>query len=360
MRSARAMLDVRINPDINFVADGFLLDEIGEVRALPPELAILAELSRSWMPWASLAAAGFPAWQIERLFLVGIVDVGRGRFCIPRRARTYYEDQFPERAAERPFATWLNATLPRVLWLGLPYTNLARLAHSTAVGLADILAAASPVTIPIIGVLPDEAPSIPGHEEIEDLVGLAADLNLRLGIIGGDHRATWSILGTVKSALPGKAVQYIHVDAHHDLYGYRSDRPPKHVNHANFLADLLQRGCVDRAVIIGRRDGAEPLQAALDDGLPIGLSATGEGWRPTDWSDDAHTHLAVDLDVLDPCWASAVSSPIGEGWTPDVLLRAIANIMSETRIHSCSVVEAGGGDPATTEAALAVIELLGT
>jgi len=55
-----------------------------------------------------------------------------------------------------------------------------------------------------------------------------------------------------------------------------------------------------------------------------------------------------------------VCSPIDEGWTPDTLLRTLAKMMGETRLHSCSVVEAGGGDPATTEAALAVIELLGT
>jgi hypothetical protein len=140
------MLDIRLAPQINLAAKGWLRDETGETRVLPPELAILAALSRSWQPWASLAAAGFPPWQIERLFSVGIVDVGRGRFCIPRRARTYFEEQFPERAAERPFATWLSAPLPRVLWLGLPYTNLARLAHSTAVGLADILAAATAAT----------------------------------------------------------------------------------------------------------------------------------------------------------------------------------------------------------------------
>lgn len=111
---------------------------------------------------------------------------------------------------------------------GLPYTNLVCLGHSTAVGLADILAAASPETIPVIGVLSDEAPSMRGHEDIEDLVGLAAELDLRLGTIGGDHRSTWSLLRTVKSALPSRAVQYIHVDAHHDLNGYRSDRhqPP--------------------------------------------------------------------------------------------------------------------------------------
>lgn len=327
---------------------------------MPPELAILEALSETWQPWASLAANGFPAWQIERLFHAGIVDVGLGRFRIPTRARTYFEEQFPEQAAERPFATWLSAPLPGVFWLGLPYTNLARLVHSTAVGLADILAAANPVTIPVIGVLPDEVPSTCGHKDIENLVGLAAELDLRLGIIGGDHRATWSLLRTVKSALPGATVQYIHVDAHHDLYGYRSDGPPDRVNHANFLADLLQSGCVDRAVLIGRRDGGEPLRAALNDGLPIHPSATGKAWRPADWSDDAYTHLAVDLDVLDAKWAPALSSPIDEGWTPEELLHVLANIMGETRIHSCSVVEAGGGDPATTEAALSVIELLGT
>ncbi|ODM42996.1 hypothetical protein A9O63_13030 [Cereibacter johrii] len=254
----------------------------------------------------------------------------------------------------------LSAPLPRVLWLGLPYTNLVRLAHSTAVGLADILAAASPETIPVIGVLPDDAPSMRGHEDIEGLVDLAAELDLRLGIIGGDHRATWSMLRTVKSALPGQAVQYVHVDAHHDLYGYRSDCPPDHINHASFLADLLQRGCIDRAVLIGRRDGDEPLRAALDDGLPIHCTATDEAWRPADWSDDAYTDLAVDLDVLDARLAPAVSSPIGEGWTLDALLHKLAKIMSEARIHSCSVVEAGGGSPATTKAALEVIELLGT
>ncbi len=354
------MLDVRLTPQVDLAADGSLRYAKGEARALPPELAILAALSRSWKPWASLADAGFPAWQIERLFHAGIVYVGRDRFRIPRRARIYFEEQFPERAAERPFAAFLSAPPPSVLWLGLPYTNLVFLGHSTAVGLADILAAASPETIPVIGVLPDEAPSVRSHEDIEDLVGLAAELDLRLGIIGGDHRSTWSLLRTVKSALPSRAVQYIHVDAHHDLYGYRSDRPPDHINHANFLADLLQRGCVDRAVLIGRRDGDEPLRAALDDGLPIHSTATDEAWRPADWSDDAYTHLAVDLDVLDARWAPAVSSPIGEGWTLEALLHTLAKLMGEARIHSCSVVEGGGGSPATTEAALAVIELLGT
>lgn len=354
------MLDVRLSTRINLATDGSLLDKAGTVRALPKELAILAALSRTWQPWVSLAAAGFPSWQIERLFRAGIVDLGRGRFCIPPRARTYFEEQFPERAAERPLATWLNMPLPRIVWLGLPYTNLTRLAHSTAVGLADILTAASPATIPVVGVLPDEAPSTRGFEDLENLVGLTNELDLRFGIIGGDHRATWSMLRTVKSALPGKVVQYIHVDAHHDLYGYQTDRAPDRVNHANFLADLLQRGGVDLAILIGHRDGVNPVRAAVNDGLPIHPSVSGEAWRPPNWSDDAHTHLSVDLDILDARWAPAVSSPIDKGWTPDALLHTLRKIMVETQIHSCSVVEAGGSDPATTEVALAVIELLGT
>lgn len=354
------MLDVRLNRRIEVMVDGTLRDGTGQARALPPELAILNSLSHKWRPCESLRVDGFPAWQVERLFLAGIVDVGRDQFQIPRRARKYYEEQFPRRASEQPLTTWLTEPVPHILWLGMPYTNLVRLDHSTASGLADILAKANPRTIPILGILPDQTPSARGAEELKEIIGLADMLNVRLGVIGGDHRATWSMLRAVKSALQNKIVQYIHIDAHHDLYGYRSDRPPLRVNHANFLADLLQRRHVDRAVIIGCRDGAKPLRAAQADGLPISCSRDGQAWCPAEWSDSAHTHLSVDLDVLDPCYAPAVSSPIEAGWTPEQLIRFIARIMTETRIDSCSVVEAGSGDLATTEAALAVIQELGS
>ncbi len=353
------MLDVRLNHAITLMGDGIFRDCDGSFRPLPPELEILTSLSHQWQPCEALLTEGFPLWQIERLFRVGIADVGRGSFQIPRRARIYYEEQFPRKAAERPLASWLATPIPRVPWVGLPYTNLARLAHSTALGLADILASANPQTVSVLGVLPDQAPSAHGADALANLVGLADVLGQRLGIVGGDHRATWSILRAVKSALPGKIVQYVHIDAHHDLYGYRSDQPPLLINHANFLADLLQRGDIDRAVLIGCRDSAEPVRAALKDRLPISLSPDGRAWRPADWSDSAHTHLSIDLDVLDPRYASAVSSPIEEGWCLPQLIRSIKEIMNETRVDSCSVVEAGGGDVATTEAALAVIQQLG-
>ncbi|MCU7645754.1 MULTISPECIES: arginase family protein [Pseudomonas] len=353
------MLDVRLNQRLEVTACGTLRDETGQVLTLPPELKILTSLSHQWLSCAELSAYGFAAWQVERLFLEGIVDVGRTRFQIPRRARIYYKEQFPNKTVEQPFSTWLDGPPPRAFWIGLPYTNLARLGHSTASGLADILASACPQTISVLGVLPEQAPSPRSAEELKDLVGLADLLNIRLGIVGGDHRATWSMLSIVKSALPDKTVQYIHIDAHHDLYGYRSDQPPLRINHANFLADLLQHRHIDHAVLIGCRDGAAPVRAAQYDGLPISLSQSGEAWRPAQWSDSAHTHLSVDLDILDPQYAPAVSSPIDAGWTPEQLIRTIRQIMNETRIDSCSVVEAGGGDLGTTEAALAVIQELG-
>jgi len=354
------MLDVRLNRRIKVIADGMLRCKSGQILALPQELSILHSLSHQWRPCVSLRDDGFPVWQVELLFLAGIVDLGRDRFRVPRRARKYYEQQFPRRASEQPLATWLTERTSHILWLGIPYTNLVRLGHSTASGLADIVAVANPRTIPILGVLPDQTPSERGEEDLKELVGLTDMLNMQLGIIGGDHRAAWSMLRIIKSVLPNKIVQYIHVDAHHDLYGYRSDRPPLRVNHANFLADLLQRHHVDRAVLIGCRDGAEPLKAALADGLPITFSQDGRAWRPAEWVDSAHNHLSIDLDVLDPCYAHAVSSPIKDGWSPTQLIRLISQIMSETRIDSCSVVEAGSGDPGTTDAALALIQKLGS
>lgn len=353
------MLDIRLNRRFEVAVSGTLRDEAGQVLTLPPELKILTSLSHQWLPYTALSAYGFPAWQVERLFLAGIVDVGRARFQIPRRALIYYKEQFPYKAAEQPLSTWLEGPSPRALWVGLPYTNLARLEHSTASGLADILASACPQRISVLGVVPEQSPSPRSAEELKDLVGLADSLDIRLGIIGGDHRATWSMLSIVKSALPDKIVQYIHIDAHHDLYGYRSDQPPLRINHANFLADLLQYRHIDHAVLIGCRDGAAPVRAAQYDGLPISLSQNGEAWRPVEWRDCAHTHLSIDLDILDPHYAPAVSSPIDAGWTLEQLIRTIRQIMSETRIDSCSVVEAGEGDLGTTEAALAVIQELG-
>jgi hypothetical protein len=336
-----------------------LRDATGKTWLIPPELKVLAALSHQWQSCSTLVARGFPAWQVERLSRAGLVDIGHGAYCVSRRARRYYEEQCPRQAAARPLADWLVAPTPQVMWLGLPYTNLARLGHSTAVGLADILMAANPEVVPVFGVLPEQAPSPASSAELQELVGLADLLEVRLGVIGGDHRATWSLLTVIKSALPGRGVQYIHVDAHHDLYGYRRDRPPRHINHANFLADLMQRQCVDHAVLIGCRDRDDALRAACADSLRISRPASVKAWRPQDWSDTAHTHLSVDLDVLDPSHAPAVSSPLGAGWDPKMLMCALDQIMSATQVNSCSVVECGGGDHGTTATALAVIEKLG-
>lgn len=352
------MLSCRLSSWIERVSAHSIWRADGNSIALPRELACLTKFSRGWHSCAELIASGLPEWQLERLCLAGILEVGAGDYCMPLRARRYYEEQFQSQATRRTLSKWMKGPLPRTMWIGLPHCNLAMLAHSTAVGLAEILSIANSETVAVLGVLPDLSPLPRTAASLHNLVGLSENLGIRLGVIGGDHLATWSLLNAVKSVHSDIRVQYIHIDAHHDLYGYRSSGTADQLNHANFLADLLQRGCVDRAVLVGCRDRAEPLQHAVADGLPVSQEKIA-AWRPTDWTETAHTHLSIDVDVLDPRFAPAVSSPIEGGWTVRALTTAVEQIVATTKVDSCSVVECGGGDPGTIDAALAVIEALG-
>ncbi|RCS21485.1 hypothetical protein DUT91_23715 [Phyllobacterium salinisoli] len=54
-----------------------------------------------------------------------------------------------------------------------------------------------------------------------------------------------------------------------------------------------------------------------------------------------HTHLSVDLDILNPAVAPNVSGPIGGGWSVEQLIATIRSILRAETVNSVSFVEAG-------------------
>lgn len=352
-----SLFDIRLDAGIARIGESAIHYVDGASRALPRELAHLGTLTAAWQPQHHLLRSGFTTWQLSRLFETGIVECGRGEYVFPRRARRYFERQFGERARLRTFAEWLGSPVPGVIWIGLPHANLADLRHSTATGLAAAIDAL-PLSASVLGIVPELEPTARCAADMRSLAGLAHDCGFKLGILGGDHRATWSLLSALKGACGAREVRYVHIDAHHDLYGIEQTNAPRRIHHSNFLIELLERRHVDRVWLLGCRDRMAPVRFACAAGHDLTILRSPAEFTTERVPAGAHTHLSIDIDVLDPAHFKGVSSPLGGGWTLHELLEAVLDVTRAVRVDSVSIVEAGSGCANTVEAVSKLVQLL--
>ncbi|ANP89349.1 arginase family protein [Rhizobium leguminosarum] len=311
-------------------------------KPLPDALKPLACLSREWCSTGDLREAGITPDKIEALIRAGVLSFGLGRESFPLVARTFYEAQFPVHAAAFPLLDWLDRPLPiDTVWIGLPLCHLTNMRHSTAIGLARVLDGLTGTGVPVLGVLPFMNPTEKCLQYLHRVHTLSFDAGKRLGILGGDHRVAWALLKAVRRSTPtGLQVRYIHIDAHHDLYGSIDHALSDDVAHSNFLLRLLAGGTIDEAILIGCRDNPAPVKQAVGRGFRVAsvgdYSSVEKGARAK-----GYTHLSVDLDILDPSAVPDVSSPLAGGWSVDTLMTTIREILISETIDSVSLVEPG-------------------
>ncbi|MEG1312705.1 MAG: arginase family protein [Bacilli bacterium] len=347
------MFYFRLSSNIKDITEKIIHYTDGSYSLLPAELRHLYNLSFEWQSLKELSDKDIEVWQLKKLLDKRIVECGCSKSIFPWRARYYFESQFPLHAKAFPFTKWLTQPPPKLVWLGLPHNNLVNLRHSTSSGLASVIDA-MPLDSPIIGVLPDSTPNSHCASDIISIAQLAMHCDFKVGILGGDHRATWSFLSVLKQACNIESVFYIHIDAHHDLYGINDKKEGvQGIYHSNFLLDLLYQHNVDRVCLLGCRDNPDLINLAQKQGFDIQKV---ESIPPNNSS--MHTHLSIDIDVLDPSYFSGVSSPLGGGWSVKKLFEVINEVVRTVRVDSISIVEAGSNCPNTIQAVSELSQLL--
>lgn len=119
--------------------------------------------------------------------------------------------------------------------------------------------------------------------------------------LGGDHSITYPILRAMRRR--HRPLTILHLDAHADLYDeFEGDR----FSHACPFARIMEEKLADRLVQVGVRTltGHQRAQAQRFGVETIDMLAWEAGAKP---AVDGAVYLSLDLDVLDPAFASGVS-----------------------------------------------------
>jgi agmatinase len=163
--------------------------------------------------------------------------------------------------------------------------------------------------------LPGEPPS----EVFDRVTALVSDLVAARAVpvaLGGDHSITLPIL----RGFGGRPLSIVHFDAHSDL---EDVLPPEVLHHGNVLRQARRLPGVRRVLSLGLRGvGAEPQPEDLAgwDWLSASeLRRGGVAAMLEALPRDGPVYVTLDLDVLDPCYAAAVGTPLPGGLTPWLL-----------------------------------------
>jgi arginase family enzyme len=135
--------------------------------------------------------------------------------------------------------------------------------------------------------------------------------------LGGDHSITLPVVRSLAERYGPVRVVWVdrHADLHPDFLGDRW-------SHACVAARLLEAGCVLSLWQAGVQelDGREKRLAQR-----WGVAWTREPELPPR-VDGAPLYLSIDLDVLDPKFAPGASAGCRGGWSPEELLRFVADL----------------------------------
>ncbi|MDC9597091.1 arginase family protein [Xenorhabdus anantnagensis] len=347
------MFSLKLDKRVEWVTSKWLKCYDNPPVSLPAPLQQLANLSREWYSVEELQREGISMNNIESLLRARLLCFGLNDTIFPVAGRSFYEEQFPDHAAAYPVKEWFCGPLPiNTIWVGLPFCHLTNIRHSTALGLASIIDQLNGKDLPFLGVFPFMNPTELCIQHLCQVSLLASHAGKRLGVLGGDHRVAWAILKALRASMASDTkIRYIHIDAHHDLYGSSYKLPSEAIAHSNFLLSLLAEGTINEAFLIGCRDNPSPIERAINQGFPLTYASE---YHPIllktkslkakllkAKSEKIHTHLSVDIDILDPSIVPNVCSPINGGWSLEKLINMIRKILQEEVIDSVSLVEAG-------------------
>lgn len=340
------MLKIRRHPRIEHIDAQRIRFKGAPQQDLPAALVGLAHIPPIWSDVNDVDLLG---GYYDPLLKQRIVEVGTEAGVLPGSIRQYLVEQFPEAQTKSPLKSVISGSSNAPIWLGIPYESPRELAGSTAAGCAEIIRLCLDHSPDLLGILPAKAPSTTSDATLRSCMTALKHTQRPTGVIGGDHRATWTTLEALRFVDPDRAAVHIQFDAHHDLYSEGGKSAA--VNPANFNLDLLEQGTISALVLMGRRDSSEDVDRALAAG-----HAVFSHWQDVpDVLRDAHWHLSIDLDVLDPIFAKGVTNPLPNGWSAQHLYKELDALFLRRRPHSVSIVEATSSDAATVALAARLI-----
>jgi agmatinase len=186
------------------------------------------------------------------------------------------------------------------------------------------------------GVLSDagdlEFPAeLPWTEPIERGVGAMLDRGETPLILGGDHAITFPVVKAMAAKYPKLAI--LHFDAHGDLYdSYEGDR----LSHACPFARIMENRFASRLVQVGIR--------TLNDHQRDQVKRFGvEVHEMRHWNGpftvrfEGPVYLSLDLDALDPAYATGISHPEPGGLSVRDIVTMIQRL--EGQLVGADVVE---------------------
>jgi len=141
------------------------------------------------------------------------------------------------------------------------------------------------------------------RESIERAVAEIAAAGERPFVLGGDHSITYPILRA--AARVHGPVDVLHFDAHPDLYPIFEGDP---YSHACPFARALEDGLIGRLVQLGIRSMTPPQQQVAER-YGVELTTMRDWGRPVGFFFERPVYVSLDVDVLDPGFAPAVSHP---------------------------------------------------
>jgi agmatinase len=156
--------------------------------------------------------------------------------------------------------------------------------------------------------------------------------------VGGDHSITYSIVKAVQEHQP---VVVLWFDAHSDMGHFI---PPASHNHFSVARRVLSLPQVEKMIHVGYRgytmkdeiNTGDPRRAVI---TARNLSRFGAGLILEQIPEGAACYLSMDLDVVDPSYAPAVSSPSSGGLNPEELREVLFAIGKARRFVGMDLVE---------------------
>jgi agmatinase len=156
--------------------------------------------------------------------------------------------------------------------------------------------------------------------------------------LGGDHSVSYPIVKALQAEQP---VTVIWCDAHSDMGHFI---PPATHNHFSVARRILSLPNVTKMVHLGYR--GYTMKDEINTGDPRRTVVTAKALREQGVAlllehipEDAACYLSVDMDVLDPSHAPAVSSPSCGGLTPAELWTALGAVGRARKVVGMDVVE---------------------
>ena len=247
----------------------------------------------------------------------------------------YALEQFPDLKLSYNLVNSIEKHSRPILWFGVPLETPYELSGSTSVGCATLVNLAASIEAPICGLSPSKFP----NSLMFDFLEFVSNISRPIGLIGGDHRVVAHFLKPVKSKLNGQKIAYVHIDAHHDLYGWESGK--LYNLPSTVCSDLMKEDITEHIFMIGLRDSRTDLSAAISSGknIHIGMQNTAR-----EIFDSCYVHLSIDVDVLDPSLCRAVTNPLPRGFSLEKLFLEIDAVFNFVTPNSFSICEYSGSD----------------